>query len=186
MILYVNYDMNAIFKKILQEQLDQLNLKYSLRSLGEIDIREPISDDTLIQLNASLKSWSIEIVESKKSLLIQKIKDAIVEMVFMEEKLPMKTSAYLADKLNHNYTYLANVFSSVTYTSIETFILLQKTERAKQLLATNELSITEVGHKLNYSSTAHFSTQFKNLTGLTPTAFQRIISTKRNTNRDKP
>ncbi len=185
MILYVNYDVNAICKRLLQEQLDLLNLKYSLRSLGEIDIREPISEETLDQLNVSLKERNIEIVESKKSLLIQKIKDAIVEMVFMDEKLPLKTSAYLADKLNYNYTYLANVFSSVTYTSIETFILLQKTERAKQLLASNEFSITEVGHKLNYSSTAHFSMQFKSITGLTPTAFLRIVNTKRNANSDE-
>jgi len=182
MILYINYDINAICKKILQEQLDKLDLKYSLISLGEVEIREPISEQKLTQLNASLKSCSIEIVENQKSVMVQKIKDAIVEMVFMDEKLPLKTSSYLADKLKYSYKYLANLFSSVTYTSIETFILLQKTERAKQLLATNELNISEIGYKLNYSSTAHFSNQFKNVTGLTPTAFQRIINKKRNPN----
>lgn len=182
MILYIDYDINTICKKILQEQLDKLDLEYSLISLVEVEIREPISRNTLKQLNASLNSCSIEVVESKKSILVQKIKDTIVEMVFMEDKLPLKISSYIADKLNYSYSYLASLFSSVTYTSIETFIILQKTERAKQLLAANQLSITEVGWKLNYSSTAHFSSQFKNVTGLTPTAFQRIINKKRNAN----
>jgi hypothetical protein len=87
--------MNAICKKILQEQLDKMDLKYSLISLLEVEIREPISENKLSQLNASLKSCSIEIVENKKSVMVQKIKDAIVEMVFMDEKLPLKTSFYL-------------------------------------------------------------------------------------------
>lgn len=180
MILYVKYDMNALCQKILQEQFNQLNLKYSILSLGEIEITEPIPAEALSQLNASLNGYSIELVTNKKSVLVQRIRAAIVEMIFSEEKLPLKTSTYLADKLNHSYSYLANVFSTVTYTSIEEFILLQKTERAKQLLATNEFSMTEISFKLNCSSTAHFSAQFKHVTGLTPTAFQRIINRKRN------
>lgn len=185
MILYINYDLNAICKKILQEQLDKLDLKYSLLSVAEIEIREPISDTKLKQLNASLEACSISIVENHQSILVQKIKEAIIEMVFMEDKLPFKTSAYLGDKLSYNYTYLAGLFSSETYTSIETFILLQKTERAKQLLSDNELNITEIGAKLNYSSPAHFSNQFKNVTGLTPSTFKRIINKKRNANKEE-
>jgi YesN/AraC family two-component response regulator len=179
MTLFINYDINAICKKILQEQLDKLGLKYSILGLGEVEIRESVSDEKLKQLNALLNSCNIEIVEIKKSIMIQKIKEAIIEMVFMEDELPLKTSSYLADKLNHNYTYLSNIFSSVTYTSIETFIIMQKTERAKQLLSTNELNINEIGYKLNYSSAAHFSNQFKKSTGLSPTAFQRIITKRR-------
>jgi len=184
MILYINFDMNAICKKLLQEHLDKLDLKYSLISLGEVEIRQNISERMISQLNDSLKSCNMEIVENKKSIMVQKIKDAIVEMVFMDEKLPFKTSSYLADKLNYSYTYLANLFSSVTFTSIETFIIMQKTERAKQLLASNLLSVTEISYKLNYSSPAHFSNQFRNVTGLTPSSFQRIINNKQNQNKE--
>jgi len=179
MILHITYDINTICKKILQEQLDKLDLKYTLNGVSEVEIKQPVSEEILNQLNAGLKEYNSEIVASQKSIMVQKIKEAIVEMVFMEDKLPSKTSTYLAEKLKQNYTYLSNVFSNVTYTSIETFILMQKAERAKQLMSTNELTISEIAWKLNYSSTAHFSTQFKNVTGLTPSAFQRIINGRR-------
>jgi len=179
MILYFNYDINAICEKILQEQLNELDIKYSLVSMFEVEIEEPITENKLKELNVSLNGGSIKIVESQKSILVQKIKDTIVEMIFMEEKIPWKTSSYIADKLGRNYTSLSNLFSSVTHTSIETFIQLQKTERAKQLLVTTELNVTEIGWKLNFSSTAHFCNTFKKVTGLTPTAFLRIIEGKR-------
>ena len=184
MVLYINYDINKICKNLLQQQLDILEVKYTLLSLGEVELKEPLSDEKLQQLTNNLNANNIEIVESQKSILVQRIKDTIVEMVFTDEKNPMKFSAYLADKLSYNYNYLANLFSSETYTSIEKFILLQKTERAKQLLAMNELNITEIAWKLNYSSTAHFSNQFKSITGITPTVFQRIILKKREVNNE--
>lgn len=167
-------------KKILQEQLDKLNLKYSLLGFSEIEIRESVSEEKLKQLNAALNSYYIEIVESQKSILVQKIKDTIVEMILMDENTPLKISSYLEEKLNYSYGYLANLFSNVTYTSIENFFILQKTERAKQLLTTNELTISEIGWKLNFSSPAHFSNQFKKVTGLTPKAFQLIINKRHN------
>ncbi len=181
MTIYIKYDINAICKKILQEQFDKLGLDYLLIGIGEVEIKENISDLKLKQLTSGLKNYSIEIVENYKSILVQKIKDAIMEMVYIEEKLPnSKTSTYLADKLKHSYSYISNLFSDVTYTTIENFIILQKIERAKQLLIINELTITEISWKLNYSSTAHFSNQFKNITGLKPTTFQRIINKKHN------
>ena len=176
MILYINYNINSLCNKILKEQLDKLELKYSITSFSEVEIRETITDAKMKQLNAALNNYSIEIVENQKSIMIQKIKDAIIEMVFLEEKLPLKTSSYLSNKLCQSYGYLSNLFSNVTYSTIENFVLLQKTERAKQLLTTNEFTITEIGIKLYYSSTAHFCNQFKRVTGLTPTAFQRIIN----------
>jgi len=111
--------------------------------------------------------------------LVQKIKDAIIELVFMEDSNNYKSSVFLAEKLNHSYGYLSNVFSEVTYSSIENFIILQKIERAKQLIIINEMSLTEIAFLLNYSSVAHLSTQFKNTTGITPSAFQRIIKKRR-------
>jgi AraC-like DNA-binding protein len=180
MNLYIKYDMPVTCKRILQDVLDKFQLDYSMSSFWEIEIREDLSGQKLSELSSGLNNYGIEIVESHKSILVQKIKDAIIEMVYMEDKLPLsKTSSYLADKLKHRYGYISNLFSEVTYTSIENFIILQKIERAKQLLITNELTITEIAWKLNYSSVAHLSNQFKNVTGLTPSMFQRIINKRR-------
>ncbi|MDB5229088.1 MAG: AraC family transcriptional regulator, partial [Bacteroidota bacterium] len=122
-------------------------------------------------------------VDNQKSTLVQKIKDTIIEMVWLEEKLPTsKISSYIAEKLNHSYGYLSNLFSEVTYTSIENYIIIQKIERAKQMIIGDELTLTEISYRLNYSSVAHLSTQFKKTTGLTPSAFQRIIKKRRSNN----
>jgi AraC-like DNA-binding protein len=180
MNLYIKYDIPATCKKVLQDILDKHKLDYSLKSFWEVELKETLSESDLSELSSGLNNYGIQIVESHKSILVQKIKDAIIEMVYMEDKLPIsKTSSYLADKLKHRYGYISNLFSEVTYTSIENFIILQKIERAKQLLITNELTITEIAWKLNYSSVAHLSNQFKNVTGLTPSMFQRIINRRR-------
>lgn len=182
MNLYLKYDTYLACKKILHEQFSKFQLSYTLKSFWEVEIKEELPRSMLDELSSSLNSYGIEVVGNHKSILIQKIKDTIIEMVYMEEKLPTsKTSSYLADKLNHSYGYISNLFSEVTYTSIENFIILQKIERAKELLITNELTITEIAWKLNYSSVAHLSTQFKNVTGLTPSVFQRIINKRHST-----
>lgn len=179
MKLYIKYDFNAVCKKILQEQLDKLKLKYSLIGLGEVEITGTLSDTKLKLLNSGLNNYSIQIVENSKSILVQKIKDAIREMVYVENKITnLKTSSWLSEKLNHPYNYLSALFSGITYTSIEKFIILQKIERAKELIIGNELNLTQIAWQLNYSSISHFSIQFKNATGLTPTSFQRIIKIK--------
>jgi AraC-like DNA-binding protein len=182
MKLFIKYDMPAACKKILQEQFDKLNLDYSLSGFNEVDINDSISNERIMQINDILNQYGIEIIDNPKNVLIQKIKDAIIEIVYMEEKLPLvKVSTLLAEKVGLSYGYISSLFSEITYTSIENFIILQKTERAKQLMSTNELTITEIAWKLNYSSVAHFCNQFKNVTGLTPSFFQRIIKKRRNT-----
>ena len=180
MKLYIKYDINVICKKILQEQLDKLDLSYTLVAFSEVEIKEKVTEKTLKELISNFNDYGIEIVENSKSILIQKIKDVIVEMVYMEEKLPIaKNSAYLAEKMGYSYGYISNLFAEVTYTSIENFIILNRIELAKHLISTGELTFTEIAHKLNYSSLAHFCTQFKNTTGLTPTVFKRIIIKRR-------
>jgi AraC-like DNA-binding protein len=175
MKFYFKFDFNVACKKILQEQMDKLGVVYTLTGMREVEVKN-ISKARLRQLSEDLNGYGIEIVESQKSILVQKIKDAIIEMVYLDEKLPTsKISVHLAEKLNYSYGYLSNLFSEVTYTSIENFIILQKTERAKQLITTTELSVTEIAWELNYSSVSHFCTQFKSATGLTPTVFQKII-----------
>lgn len=181
MNLYLKYDTYLACRKILQEQFEKLQLSYTLKSYWEVEVKESLAHKKLNELSSSLNNYGIEIVGSHKSILVQKIKDAIIEMVYMEEKQPAsKISSYLAEKLNHSYGYISNVFSEVTYTSIENFIILQKIERAKELLIANDLTITEIAWKLNYSSVAHLSNQFKNVTGLTPSMFQRIINKRHN------
>lgn len=181
MRLFIKYDMPTACKIILQEQLDKLKLDYSLDGFNEVEVNEPISGDKLIHMNTYLNNYGIEILDNPKSILIQKIKDAIIEMVYMEKKLPIfKISTFLAEKVDHSYGYISALFSEVTYTSIENFIIIQKIERAKQLIIMDDLTITEIAWELNYSSVAHFCTQFKNITGLTPTTFHRIINKRRN------
>ncbi|WP_372753136.1 helix-turn-helix domain-containing protein [Mariniflexile sp.] len=181
MKLFIKFDFNTICKKVLESKLEELDIKYRNLAFGEVELLEKVAPEVYDTLNASLNDYGIEIVENQKSILVQKIKDAIVDMVFNEESnVNVKSSVYLSEKLEHSYGYLSNLFSEVTYTSIENFIIIQKIEYTKQLLLTTDLSLTEIAFKLNYSSVAHLSTQFKNATGITPSAFQRIISKRRN------
>jgi len=179
MKLYLKFDANTAFRQIIQEQLSKMQIQYTYLGFAEIEIGDALSSEGMNELNTNLNSYGIEIVETQKSILVQKIKDTIIEMVNMEERLTTSNSAYLSEKLKQRYGYLSLVFTEVTYTSIENFILLQKTERAKQLISTNELTFTEIAYMLNYSSVAYFSNQFKSITGITPSAFQRIINKRR-------
>ena len=181
MKLFVKFDMTVACMKILQVQFDKYSLSYEILGMNEVELKQTISNEKMQQLNADLNAYGIEIVESYKAVQVQKIKDAIREMVYFEEDLPsLKTSDYLSKKLNLGYTYMFNLFSETTYSSIENYIILQKIERSKELITTNELTFTEIANRLNYSSVAHFSKQFKNTTGLTPSTFQRIINKRRN------
>ena len=184
----IKIDINVVGKKLLQEHLDHMQLNYLLRGTGEVEINEPLSDDKLNELTLGLKKYGIVIIEDEKSILVQKIKDAIIEMVYMDDNSPNTSSmpTYLSDKLKYSYGHLSNLFSNYTYTSIENFTLLQKIERSKYLIINSELNISEIAWKLNYSSIAHFSNQFKKGTGLTPTTFQRIIKKRRQVQLEKP
>ena len=180
MILNIKYDINTACKVILQEHLDKLDIQYKITGLGDVEIKGDISSEQQNELETGLKKYGIEIVNSPKKILVQKIKDAIVEMVYLEEKLPTANiSVYLSDKLGHSYGHLSNIFSEITYSSIVNFIILQKIERAKQMIIEEKENLTEIAYILNYSSVAHLSNQFKNTIGLTPTAFQRIIKKRK-------
>jgi AraC-like DNA-binding protein len=183
MKLYIRYNINTTSKLLLQEQLDKLGLTCELTGLGELEVKNEISAEQHNQLSVVLKKYGIEILDDRISALVQKTKDTIIEMLYLEEKLPpSKTSFYLAQKLNYSFGYISNLFSEVTFISIENFIIIQKIERVKQLIIADELTFTQISSKLNYSSSAHLSWQFKKITGLTPTAFQRIIKRRRENN----
>jgi AraC-like DNA-binding protein len=180
MIYYLKYDMQSICKRLVQEQLKNSGLKYNLLNTNELAFNQVVTDDLICSLNSALGKLGIEIVSSKKTMLVQKIKEAILELVSLEDKMVLsKTSHYLSKTLNHGYRYLASIFSEITHTTIENYIILQKIEKAKEMIATGELTFTEISLKLNYSSVAHFSTQFKNTTGLTPSLFKKIINGRR-------
>lgn len=176
MILNIKYDINLACKIILQEHLAKIGIPFEITGLGEIRVTGNISSEQYEKLEKSIKKYGIEIIDNPKTALVQRIKEVIIEMVYMNEKLPdSRISAYISTKLNLSYSYLSKIFTEVTYTSIENYMILQRIERVKQLIIEENLTFTEVAWKLNYSSVAHLSNQFKKTTGLTPTVFQRII-----------
>jgi len=186
MILNLKFDFNAVCRKVLDETLLKHHINHKIIGFGEVELLDKLSPETLENLSNDLSRYNIEIVENQKSILVQKIKDVIIDMVFNEDtNVNLKASAYLAETLEHSYGYLSNLFSEVTYTSIENFIIIQKIEYTKQLIVNSDLSLTEIAFKLNYSSVAHLSTQFKNTTGITPSAFQRIIAKRRELNQEQ-
>ena len=183
MKLQVKYDTHLSCKIILQEQLDKLQLPYTITGLGEIEISENISPEKYTELETNLNRYAIEIIDDPKNIFTQQIKDAIVDMVNMGEANPnLKSSASLSEKLNKSYNYISNIFSEVTFSTIQNFIILQKIERAKQEIVEGKDTLTEIAWKLNFSSVAHLSNEFKRITGLTPTTFQRIIKKRKENN----
>jgi AraC-like DNA-binding protein len=165
---------------VVKAELEQLGLHYTSVALGEADIIENISPEQLDLFKRALLKSGLELMDNKKSVLIQKIKTVIVELVhYSEEPLTIKFSEYLSSKLNHDYTYLANLFSEVQGTTIEKFFIAHKIERVKELLVYNELTLTEIAFKMHYSSVAHLSSQFKKVTGLTPTHFRQLKDKRR-------
>ena len=166
---------------IVKSELERLGLHYVNVDLGEVDIMEDISAEQLAELNTALRKSGLELMDDKKSILIEKIKNVIVEYVHYSdlEPLTVNFSDYLAKKLDHDYTYLSNLFSEVQGTTIEHFVITHKIERVKELLVYDELNLTEIAYKLHYSGVAHLSTQFKKITGLTPSHFKQLKNKRR-------
>ena len=162
-------------KMVVKEELKRLGLHYITVELGEVEIMEDFSVEQHNQFKVALLKSGLELMDDKKSVLIQKIKNVIIELIhYSEEPLTINFSDYLSNKLNHNYTYLANLFSEVQGTTIEKFIIAHKIERVKELLVYNELNLTEIAYLMHYSSVAHLSAQFKKVTGLTPSHFKQL------------
>jgi len=161
-------------KMVVKDELAKLGLHYTTVELGEADIPENISAEQLDQFRDALLKSGLELMDDKRSVLIEKIKNVIIELVhYSEEPLVIKFSEFLSQKLHHDYTYLANLFSEVQGTTIEKFFIAHKIERVKELLVYNELNLTEIAYLMHYSSVAHLSAQFKKITGLTPSHFKQ-------------
>jgi len=167
-------------KMAVKAALDAMGVQYRSVELGEIDVKEDLTPDQLNTLKNLLKETSLVLMDDKKSMLIEKIKNVIVEMVhYSEEPLAVNFSEFLSKKLSHDYTYMASLFSEVSGTTIEHFVIAHKIEKVKELLLYDELNLTEISYKLNYSSVAHLSNQFKKVTGLTPTYFKNLKAYKK-------
>ncbi len=162
-------------KMIVRSELENLGLHYTTLELGEVQIIEELSPDQYNQIKNLLAKSGFELLEDKKAILVEKIKNIIVEMVHYSEEAPLTNfSDYLSQLLNYDYNYLSNLFSEVKGTTIEHYIISHKIERAKEMLIYDELTLTEISYKLHYSSVAHLSNQFKKVTGLTPSFFKKL------------
>ena len=167
-------------KMVVKEELKKLGLHFIIVDMGVADIMEDITEGQREQIRTALLKSGLELMDDKKAVLIEKIKNVIVEMVHYNDELPKTNfSDYISEKLNYDYTYLANLFSEVQGTTIEKFIILHKIERVKELIIYDELSLTEIAWNMHYSSVAHLSNQFKKMTGLTPSHFKKLKNKRR-------
>ena len=160
---------------VVKAELETLGFHYVDVKIGEANIIENIQPEQLEQLDSALRKSGLQLMDDKRSILVEKIKSAIIELVhYTDEQIKINLSDFLSDKLNHNYTYLSNLFSEVKGTTIEKFYLAHKIEKVKELIVYDELNITEIAYKMHYSSVAHLSNQFKKITGLTPSHFKKL------------
>lgn len=167
-------------KMMVKEQLKKLGLHFIVLELGEVDIMEELTTQQRNDLKFGLLQSGLELMDDKKAVLIEKIKNVIIEMVHYADEFPKTNySDYISEKLDHDYTYLSNIFSEVKGITIQQFIIIHKIERAKELLLYDELNLTEISYRLNYSSVAHLSNQFKKITGLTPSHFKSLKDKRR-------
>jgi len=159
--------------------LDELKLNFTSIELGEIEIKENISENKQIELSENFKKYGFELVIDNKKIIVEKIKHLIIKLIQNLSEYPkINISEYLSKELNKKYKYLGNVFSAIEGFSIEQFIIMNKIEKAKQLLIQNELTVKEIAFELHYSSVGHLSNQFKSFTGLSPSQYKELNDNK--------
>ncbi len=165
---------------VVQSELEKLNIAAKSIKLGEVHLDRKLTAEEYKLLENALISLGFEIIDDKKSRLIEKIKNIIIEQVHHQDNnAKTNLSDILSNYLHHDYNYLSNLFSEVEGTTIEKYFIAQKIEKVKELLVYDELSLSEIADRLNYSSVAYLSNQFKKVTGLTPSHFKQIREDKR-------
>ncbi len=175
MKLYIKYMVSLRCKMMVKEELLKLGLHYVIVELGVVEILEDISQAQHDELKENLAKSGLELLDDKKSILIDRIKNVIIEMVHYTDELPdVNYSVYISEKLHYDYTYLSNLFSEVKGITIQQFIIIHKIERVKELLLYDEMNLTEIAYIMHYSSMAHLSNQFKKVTGLSPSFFKQM------------
>lgn len=175
MKLYIKSMVSLRCKMIVKEALHNIGLQYIVLDLGLVEVLEDISNEQREQLKKNLLESGLELLDDKKSILIEKIKNVVVEMIHYSDELPkVNYSDYISEKLGYDYTYIANTFSEVKGITLQQFIIIHKIEKVKELLLYDELNLTEISYKLHYSSVAHLSNQFKKITGLSPSFYKKL------------
>lgn len=177
--------------KVVKEELSALGIEPEEVTLGQVRIPSAVPEEKMEQLLGRLEANGFELVSDRKKQLVEQIKTLIIEMIHHDSASPPagrqgrnpheNVSRYLADQLGHDYSYLSNLFSATENITIEKYMILQKIERVKELLVYDELSLSEIAWKMEYSSVAHLSAQFKKVTGLTPSHFKKIGRQRRKT-----
>ena len=177
--LYIKYMVSNRCKMAVKDVFINLGLHILSVELGVVEIEEVISEDIHSQLRILLHDLGFELMDDKNTVLIERIKNAVIELIYnTDELVKVNFSDYLSDKLNHDYSYLANVFSKKEGTNIEQFVITHKVERVKELMIYDDLHITEIAYRMNYSSVAHLSFQFKKITGMSPSGFKKLRKIK--------
>ena len=175
MKLYIKYMVSLRCKLFVKHELERLGLNYKNIELGMIELKEDISESQKQEFKLNLAKSGLKVMDDKKRILIDKIKNVIIEMIHYSDETPkVNYSDFIAEKLNYDYTYLSNLFSEVKGITIQHFIIKHKIERTKELILYNELNLTEIAYKLDYSSVAHLSNQFKKVTGHSPSFYKKI------------
>lgn len=179
MTLYIKYMVSLRCKLLVKSELEKLGINWVSVDLGAVEILEDITKEQLEQFREALKKSGLELLDGKKNILVEKIKSVIIEMVHYSDEIPdVNDSDYISEKLGYDYTYLSNLFSEVKGKTIQKYIIMHKIEKVKEMLLYDELTLTEIAYRLNYSSVAHLSNQFKKNTGLTPTYFKSLKEKK--------
>ncbi len=179
MKLHIKYMVSLRCKTLVEEELKRLGVKsqHVIVDLGLVDILEDITEEQKETFRINLLRSGLEVLDEKRSVLIERIKDVIIEMIHFRDELPRANySDYISEKLGLDYNYLSNIFSEVKGTTIQQFIISHKIERAKEMLLYGDYNLTQIAHKLNYSSVAHLSCQFKKVTGLTSSFYKHLKS----------
>jgi AraC-like DNA-binding protein len=180
MKIHIKYMVSLRCKILVKSELDNLGIDYSTINLGEVITKHPVSEDKMGLLKKTLAKSGLELMDDQVALLIERVKTIIIEMIhYSDEYIKVNFSEFISKKLNYNYNQLSNLFSEITGTTIENYIIANKIERVKELLLYDELNLSEIAWKLHYSSVAHLSNQFKKVTGLTPTYFKQLKNYKK-------
>lgn len=175
MKLYVKYMVSLRCKLKVKDELNSLGITALAIDLGVVELLDDLSPEQRSVLKENLLKSGLQLLDDNKSILIERVKNVIIEMIHYSEEMPTQNySDYISQKLSHDYTYLSNMFSEVKGITIQQFIILNKIERVKELLLYDELNLTEISYRLHYSSVAHLSNQFKKITGLTPSYFKKM------------
>lgn len=180
MKLYIKYMVSIRCKMVVKDALEKLGLHYVILDLGTVEVMKDLTEMEREKLRKMLLMSGLELMDDKKAMLIEKIKNIIIEMVHYTDELPkVNYSEYISEKLGLEYTHISKIFSEVKGITIEQFIIAHKIERVKELLLYDELNLTQISYIMNYSSVAHLSKQFKKVTGLTPSFFKQLKDKKR-------